>query len=200
MSTELSLIKSEAIKFSTDELFTFASGIQSPIYCDNRSIISQVEYRDTIVNAFIKEVSSYDFDAICATATAGIPWGSFIADRIKKPLIYVRGKAKEHGLGKQIEGNTDKIEKVLVIEDLISTGKSSLEVCKVLKENHITPLAVLAIFEYGLNRTQKEFEKHFLNYKTLTNLNTVLQKAKDENLLSQNDTDIILEWKNSIDT
>ena len=196
------LLKTQALKVNCDEKFIFASGIESPIYCDNRTLISFVMEREIIVERFIERIKSLDFkfDAICATATAGIPWGSFIAQELKLPLLYVRSGEKSHGLKKLIEGNTQNIKSVIVIEDLISTGKSSIDVCNTLKSQDINPKSVLSIFDYGLKRSKEKFSSINQPYQSLTGLDELCKYALESNLLTQKDTDIILEWKNSINS
>ena len=183
-------------------MFTFASGIKSPIYCDNRTLISFVSEREIIVDKFIETIKAQDlnFDAICATATAGIPWGSFIAQKLKLPLLYVRSGQKSHGLKKLIEGNTQAIKKVVVIEDLISTGKSSIDVCNTLKSQNINPITILSIFDYGFERSKENFSSNHQQYHSLTGLDELCKYALESNLLTQKDTDIILEWKSSINS
>lgn len=187
------LLETQAVKINTKDLFTYASGIKSPIYCDNRTLISFVDERNFIVDKFINQIEGLEFDAICATATAGIPWGSFIAQRINKPMIYVRSSKKSHGLKSLIEGSTKGIKNVVVIEDLISTGKSSLEVCSILKDEGICPVQVLSIFDYKLDKSTINFSNENQSYSSLSNLDELLQ----EGLLTPEDTAIILKWKNS---
>ena len=149
----------KAVKINVGEPFTFASGIKSPIYCDNRYVLGFSDERDTIVESFVERIDK-DVDVIVGVATAGIPWASFIADRMKKPLAYVRNKPKDHGAGKQIEGAEVKGKKVVVIEDLITTGKSSLIAVDVLQKEEVKELEVKSIFSYGFDSAKENYAKY----------------------------------------
>ena len=122
-----SLLSTGAVKLNVKEPFTFVSGIKSPIYCDNRKMIGYPVERQVVVDEFIKKLSEKDFDVVAGTATAGIPWAAFIAQLMNKPMSYIRGEKKAHGAGRQIEGADFEGKKVIVIEDLISTGGSSIK-------------------------------------------------------------------------
>ena len=148
----------KAVKINVNEPFTFASGIKSPIYCDNRFVLGFSDERDVIVDGFVQAIDS-DADVIVGVATAGIPWASFIADRMKKPLAYVRNKPKDHGAGKQIEGAEVKAKKVVVIEDLITTGKSSLIAVDVLQKEGVADMEVKSIFTYGFDAAKENYDK-----------------------------------------
>src|SRR5215216_4625523 len=142
------LLQADAIRLSPYHPFTWASGWKSPIYCDNRKILSQPFIRDFIKSELCNVVFEKFADAelIAGVATAGIAWGAMVADQLKLPFIYVRPKPKEHGLGNQIEGEFVPGQKVVVVEDLISTGKSSLQVVDVLKQNGVETLGIVSIF------------------------------------------------------
>ncbi|MFZ1452659.1 MAG: orotate phosphoribosyltransferase, partial [Ferruginibacter sp.] len=168
------LLQINAIKLSLQEPFTWASGWKSPIYCDNRKVLSFPYIRD-----FIKsEMCSIIFekfpqaDVLAGVATAGIAWGAMAADQLKLPYIYVRPKPKEHGLGNQIEGNLEKGQQVLVIEDLISTGKSSLQVCEVLKAAGAEVVGMVSIFTYAFEIADHAFKAANIPYHSLTNYPT----------------------------
>ena len=148
----------KAVKINVGEPFRFASGIKSPIYCDNRYVLGFSDDRDTIVEAFVERINK-NVDVIVGVATAGIPWAAFIADRMKKPLAYVRNKPKDHGAGKQIEGAEVKGKKVVVIEDLITTGKSSLIAVDVLQKEEVKELEVKSIFSYGFDSAKANYAK-----------------------------------------
>ena len=148
----------KAVKINVNEPFTFASGIKSPIYCDNRFVLGFSNERDVIVDGFVQAIDN-DVDVIVGVATAGIPWASFIADRMKKPLAYVRNKPKDHGAGKQIEGAEVKGKKVVVIEDLITTGKSSLIAVDVLQKEEVADMEVKSIFTYGFDTAKENYDK-----------------------------------------
>src|SRR5215212_2839459 len=145
------LLQINAVRLSPDNPFTWASGWKSPVYCDNRKILSFPFIRDYIkselCNIVFEKFSQAEL--IAGVATAGIPWGAMVADQLKLPYIYVRPKPKEHGLGNQIEGFFEKGQQTVVIEDLVSTGKSSLQVVDVLKQSGLTVKGLVAIFTYG---------------------------------------------------
>jgi orotate phosphoribosyltransferase len=176
------LIEIEAVKISIDNPFTWTSGIKSPIYCDNRISLSDVNLRDLIKHTFIKCINEHfsNVDCIAGVATAGIPHSSFIADFLNKPLVYVRNKPKEHGLSNQIEGKILPGQRVLVVEDLVSTGKSSLSAVKALRDNGCDVIGMVAIFTYGFKQTNRIFEEENIplwtlcDYQILKDINSQL--------------------------
>src|SRR5215510_5070097 len=147
------LLQVNAVKLNVNEPFTWASGWKSPIYCDNRRVLSFPFIRDFIKSEMCNVVFEKfpEAEVLAGVATAGIAWGAMAADQLKLPYVYVRPKPKEHGLGNQIEGQLDSGKKVLVIEDLISTGKSSLQVCDVLKQAGAEVIGMVSIFTYGFS-------------------------------------------------
>ena len=167
----------KAVKINVNEPFTFASGIKSPIYCDNRFVLGFSDERDVIVDGFVQAIDS-DADVIVGVATAGIPWASFIADRMKKPLAYVRNKPKDHGAGKQIEGAEVKGKKVVVIEDLITTGKSSLIAVDVLQKEGVADMEVKSIFTYGFDAAKENYDKFNCKFSSLSNFNVLINLLK----------------------
>jgi orotate phosphoribosyltransferase len=190
------LLQINAIKLSPDKPFTWASGWKSPIYCDNRKVLSFPFIRD-----FIKsEMSSVIFEkfamaeVLAGVATAGIPWGALAADQLKLPYIYVRPKPKEHGLGNQIEGVYEKGQKVLVIEDLISTGKSSLEVVEVLRKAEVEVIGMVSIFNYGFEIAKNAFEKAGVPYISLTNYPTLIELAVEKGIVTAKHQNTLLNW------
>ncbi len=193
------LLQINAIKLSPQQPFTWASGWKSPIYCDNRKVLSFPYVRD-----FIKsEMSSIIFekfpeaDMLAGVATAGIAWGAMAADQLKLPYIYVRPKPKEHGLGNQIEGNLEKGQKVVVIEDLISTGKSSLQVCDVLKAAGADIIGMVSIFTYGFNEADEAFKAAGISYHSLTNYNTLINLAVEKGIVSADQQKTLLNWSSN---
>ncbi len=193
------LLQINAIKLSPQQPFTWASGWKSPIYCDNRKVLSFPYVRD-----FIKsEMSSIIFekfpeaDMLAGVATAGIAWGAMAADQLKLPYIYVRPKPKEHGLGNQIEGNLEKGQKVVVIEDLISTGKSSLQVCDVLKAAGADIIGMVSIFTYGFNEADEAFKAAGISYHSLTNYNTLVNLAVEKGIVSADQQKTLLNWSSN---
>ncbi len=191
------LLQINAIKLSPQEPFTWASGWKSPIYCDNRKVLSYPYIRD-----FIKsEMCSVIFEKfpqaelLAGVATAGIAWGAMAADQLKFPYIYVRPKPKEHGLGNQIEGNLERGQKVLVIEDLISTGKSSLQVCEVLNAAGAEVIGMVSIFNYGFEIAVQAFKAANISYVSLTNYETLIGLALDKGIVAENEENTLLKWR-----
>jgi len=144
------------------------SGIKSPIYCDNRKVIGFPKERTGIVNAFIEALEGKDYDLIAGTSTAGIPWAAFIADRLNVPMAYIRSKPKAHGAGKQIEGGDVEGKKVIVIEDLISTGGSCISAIEACRREGAKEVEVLAIFSYEFQKAYDRFEEINCKWETLS--------------------------------
>ncbi len=171
------LLKAGAVKISLDPLFTWVSGIKSPVYCDLRALISNVEAREEIVNAFVEMIPS-EVEVIAGTATAGIPWAAWVAEKTKKPMIYVRGEAKDHGTKKRIEGMLKAGQKVALIEDLISTGKSSISAINALREEGGAIVdCVFAINTYEMAVAKKVYEEAGVKVSTVTNFSTILGQS-----------------------
>lgn len=190
------LIESGAVQLSPNAPFTFASGIKSPIYCDNRLLIGLVESRQNVIQSFLDQIETLKkCDLIAGTATAGIPWAAWIADKLNKPLVYVRSSAKEHGKGKQIEGAFQKGQSVLLVEDLISTGMSSLEAVSALQSEELIVNHCVAIFEYGFDDVKNRFKEKSVSYSTLTNLNEMLNYVSSQNKLTDNQIQLIKNWQ-----
>ena len=173
------LLQINAIKLSIHNPFTWASGWKSPIYCDNRKILSFPFIRDVIKSEMCNIIfQSFDkADMIAGVATGGIPWGAMAADQLKLPYIYVRPKPKEHGLGNQIEGFYEPGKRVVVVEDLVSTGKSSLQVVDVLKNAGLQVEGMVSIFNYGFEQAKEAFEKYQLTLKSLTDYDSLISLA-----------------------
>ncbi len=176
------LYKINAIQIKPDRSFVWTSGIHSPIYCDNRLTMSYPEIRKKIVIEFANIIEQLPEkpDVIAGCATAGIPHAAWLAEHLGLPMVYVRSKPKGHGKQNQIEGKIEKGEKVIVIEDLISTGGSSIESALVLQEAGAKVLSVLAIFSYGLKKADQQFTSEKIAYATITNFD-VLAEALVEN-------------------
>ena len=183
----------KAVKINVKEPFTFASGIKSPIYCDNRYILGFSDERDIIVESFVERIDK-DTDVIAGVATAGIPWAAFIADRMKKQLCYIRNKPKDHGAGKQIEGAEVKGKKVTVIEDLITTGKSSLIAVDVLQKEEVKELEVKSIFSYGFKSAEENYAKYNCKFSSLSNFDILIKILKESKYLTEKEAEIALEW------
>lgn len=190
------LLQINAIKLSPQQPFTWASGWKSPIYCDNRKVLSFPYIRDFIKSEMCSVIFEQfpDADILAGVATAGIAWGAMAADQLKLPYVYVRPKPKEHGLGNQIEGNLEKGKKVVVIEDLISTGKSSLQVCDVLKAAEVEVIGMVSIFTYGFEVADKAFEAAAIPYRSLTNYPTLIDLAIEKGIVSNDQQKTLLNW------
>jgi orotate phosphoribosyltransferase len=191
------LLQINAIKLNIDEPFTWASGWKSPIYCDNRKILSFPFIRDVIKSEMCNIIfQDYEkADMLAGVATAGIPWGAMAADQLKLPYIYVRPKPKEHGLGNQIEGFFEPGKRVVVVEDLISTGKSSLQVVDVLKNAGLQVVGMISIFNYGFQIAKNAFENYKLPTKSLTDYETLIEVAIEKGLIREEDQNALLNWR-----
>jgi orotate phosphoribosyltransferase len=191
------LLQVEAIKLNPGKPFTWASGWKSPIYCDNRKVLSFPYVRDFIKSEMCKVIVERfpEVDMLAGVATAGIPWGAMAADQLKLPFIYVRPKPKEHGLGNQIEGYFTEGLKVLVIEDLVSTGKSSLQVVNVLRQAGIVVAGMLSIFTYGFDVAEKAFADAKVPYLSLTNYPTLIELAVENEIVSADTQSLLMEWR-----
>jgi len=191
------LLQVQAIKLNPEKPFTWASGWKSPIYCDNRIVLSFPYVRDFIKSEMCKVIFERfpEVDMLAGVATAGIPWGAMAADQLKLPYIYVRPKPKEHGLGNQIEGYFTTGLKVLVIEDLVSTGKSSLQVVDVLRKAGIVVAGMLSIFTYGFDVAEKAFAEAKVPYLSLTNYPTLIELAVEKEIVSADTQTLLMEWR-----
>ncbi|MBH2004334.1 MAG: orotate phosphoribosyltransferase [Sphingobacteriia bacterium] len=190
------LLQVEAVKLSPSQPFTWASGWKSPIYCDNRKVLSFPYVRDFIKSELCNVIFEQfpQAEALAGVATAGIPWGAMAADQLKLPLMYVRPKPKEHGLGNQIEGSFTKGQRVLVIEDLISTGKSSLQVVDVLKAAGVEIVGMVSIFNYGFDQAAKAFDAAGVVTQSLTNYPTMIELAVERGIVGESEKALLLEW------
>ncbi|MFN8251356.1 MAG: orotate phosphoribosyltransferase [Ferruginibacter sp.] len=190
------LLQISAIKLSPQQPFTWASGWKSPIYCDNRKVLSYPYIRDFVKSELCSVIFEQfpDADVLAGVATAGIAWGAMAADQLKLPYVYVRPKPKEHGLGNQIEGHLEKGQKVVVIEDLVSTGKSSLQVVEVLKASGVEVTGMVAIFTYGFPAADTAFESAGVPLKTLTNYPTLIELAIEKGIVTGEQQKTLLNW------
>jgi orotate phosphoribosyltransferase len=191
------LLQADAVRLSPYQPFTWASGWKSPIYCDNRKVLSHPFIRDYIKSELANVVFEKfpDAELIAGVATAGIAWGAMVADQLKLPFIYVRPKPKEHGLGNQVEGDFKPGMKTIVVEDLISTGKSSLQVVDVLKKEGLEPAGMVSIFNYRFNVAADAFEKAGVEVHSLTDYPALLQLAQKRNMIQQADEAVLLKWR-----
>jgi len=191
------LLQINAIKLNLREPFTWASGWRSPVYCDNRKVLSFPYIREFIKSELCNVVFEHFPEAglIAGVATAGIAWGAMAADQLKLPFIYVRPRAKEHGLGNQIEGYFEKDQKTVVVEDLVSTGKSSLQVVEVLIQNGLKVEGMVSIFNYGFSIAQKAFEHSNLRHFSLTNYQTLISLAIEKGVITGEEQNLLLKWR-----
>lgn len=196
------LLQINAIKLKPNEPFTWASGWKSPIYCDNRVSLSYPEARNFIKKA-LGEIIKEQFtgvEAIIGVATAGIAPGALAADELNLPFGYVRSEAKKHGMGKQIEGDIAPNTKVVVIEDLVSTGKSSLKVVETLKNYGCQVLGMASIFTYGFDEAQNAFNNADCKYVSLSNYQTLIQIAIDKGIVLPEQLALLNDWRKSPST
>ncbi len=191
------LLQASAVRLNLENPFTWASGWKSPIYCDNRKVLSFPYIRDFIKSELCNVIFEKfpDADLLAGVATAGIAWGAMAADQLKLPFVYVRPKPKEHGLGNQIEGYFEKGQKTVIIEDLVSTGKSSLQVVDVLKQQGLDIAGMVSIFTYGFPVAAEAFEKASVPYFPLTNYPTLIELAMEKGLFKGEQQDILLKWR-----
>lgn len=190
------LLQIKAIKLSPQKPFTWASGILSPIYCDNRLVLSHIEVRDFIKECLIEKSKDFgQFDVVAGVATAGIAHGMLLADALKLPFAYVRSKAKEHGRQNLIEGELPANSKVLMVEDLISTGGSSLQAVEAVRESGHEVVGVLAIFTYNFDKANAAFEKANCPLETLSNYDVLLREALAIKYINLNDVDMLTTWR-----
>ena len=193
----LELLKINAIQLNPESLYTWASGWKSPIYCDNRLILSYPELRLKIKKK-LSELAIRKFpqlEYIAGVATAGIPQGVLVADELRKPFIYVRSKPKDHGLTNQIEGSVVKGVKVVVVEDLVSTGGSSLKAVHALKEAGVEVIGMLAIFTYGFQKSVDNFNKEAVDFFSLSDYVSMLEVALKHKYISQAQSEVLKRWR-----
>ncbi|RBR31457.1 orotate phosphoribosyltransferase [Enterococcus cecorum] len=191
------LLAIKAVFLSPNEPFTWASGIKSPIYCDNRLTMSFPKVRRLIAKGLAEKIKKQfpEVEVIAGTATAGIPHAAWVAEILDLPMVYIRSKAKDHGKGNQIEGQITPGQKMVVIEDLISTGGSVLEACQAAKREGADVLGVAAIFTYELPKGATNFNTAKLPLVTLTNYTTLIQTALEEGYISEADLALLTAWK-----
>jgi len=187
-----------AVALSVDPPFTWVSGIRSPIYCDNRLLISDPRGRKLVVDRFVNRIRAMDPfpNVIAGTATSGIPFAAWVADRLDLPMVYVRAQKKEHGKGKAIEGKLPDDARAVVIEDLISTGKSSVAVVRHLLDAGATVAAVLSIFSYEMEKAVENFQAVGLTPEPLETISSLLSLAVARGDLTQADAAVVTDFRN----
>ena len=194
------LLAIQAVALRPNDYFTWTSGIKSPIYCDNRITMSYPSMRREIAAGMVEVIKEkyQAVEVIAGTATAGIPHAAWVSELLDLPMIYVRDSAKKHGKTNQIEGRVLEGQKVVIIEDLISTGLSSLKVAKALREAGAEVLGVVAIFSYELTKAHEAFSQAGVEYITLTNYPVLVKEAVDSEYIHQEDVEKLLEWRNQL--
>ncbi|MBG9589268.1 orotate phosphoribosyltransferase [Cytobacillus firmus] len=191
------LLDIKAVALNPNDPFTWSSGLRSPIYCDNRLTLSFPEVRKEIA-AGLQAIILDKFpeaELIAGTATAGIPHAAWVSDNMELPMCYVRSKAKGHGKGKQIEGKADKGQKVVVVEDLISTGGSAITAVKALREAGCEVLGVAAIFTYQLQKGKEMLAEEHIEAYTLTDIEALTEVALEKGYIQEEDMNKLIEWR-----
>ena len=191
------LLDIKAVKLNPENPFTWASGWKSPIYCDNRKVLSYPAARKVVYEAFVEVIKKNfkDVDVIAGVATGAIAYGMMVAEVLGKPFVYVRPKPKDHGTGAQVEGDLPENSRVVVVEDLISTGGSSLAAVDALHKAGAIVLGMVAIFSYNFIRSREAFEDANVELHTLSHYEALLEKAVEENYIKPEYLDILKEWR-----
>ena len=191
------LMQIKALQLNLQKPYTWASGWHSPVYCDNRKVLSFPYVRDFVKSELANMVLEHfpDAEVIAGVATAGIAHGVMAADLLKLPFIYVRAKPKEHGMGNQVEGVLEKGQKVVVIEDLVSTGKSSLQVVDVLREQGAEVLGMCALFTYGFPVADEAFKATGLPLHTISNYNALMEVAEEQKIIGSEQKATLEQWR-----
>jgi orotate phosphoribosyltransferase len=191
------LMQIKALQINLQQPYTWASGWKSPVYCDNRKVLSYPYIRDFVKSELANMVLEHfpDAEVIAGVATAGIPHGTMAADLLKLPLIYVRSKPKEHGMGNQIEGVLQQGQKVVVIEDLVSTGKSSLQAVDAIREAGGEVIGMCALFTYGFDAAAQAMEKAGVPLHTISNYTALMEVSEEQSLITAEQKQSLEEWR-----
>ena len=191
------LLDLNAVMLRTKPPFRWASGILSPIYTDNRILMSYPKEREFIVNSFIKLIkqNKISFDGFAGTATAGIPWAAWLSQKMKKPMVYARSEAKDHGRENMVEGKIDEGKRYVVVEDLISTAGSSMNTINAVREKKGIVENCVAIFTYELEKSKNNFETANVQLHTLTNFTNLIKTAVQKKLIAKDQLAHIIDWK-----
>lgn len=191
------LLQAQAVKLNATNPFTWASGWKSPIYCDNRRVLSFPFIRDFVKSEMCNVIFEQypEAELLAGVATAGIAWGAMAADQLKLPYVYVRPKPKEHGLGNQIEGYYEKGQKTVVIEDLVSTGKSSLQVVDLLRNQGLEVIGMVSIFTYDFAQAEMAFKSAGLPLHSLTRYPALLELAVEKGMINAAEQEVLLKWR-----
>lgn len=185
-----------AVELNPTELFTWASGIKSPIYCDTRLTISYPEARKQIAKGLSENIKKHfpETEVVAGTATAGIPHAAWVSDLLELPMVYVRSKPKDHGRGNQIEGKLLPGQKVVVVEDIVSTGGSSLTAVEALREAGCEVVGVVCVYTYNLPKAEEAFEKAGVKYVSLTNFDNLIEAATESGAIKSEDIPFLKQW------
>lgn len=196
------LMQIKALQINPQEPYQWASGWHSPVYCDNRKVLSYPYVRDFVKSELANMVLEHfpDADVIAGVATAGIPHGTMAADLLKLPFIYVRSKPKAHGMGNQIEGVLQEGQKVVVIEDLVSTGKSSLQAVDAIKAAGGDVVGMCALFTYGFDASAKAMDEANVPLHTISNYSALMEVCEEQNLITAEQKTSLEDWRKSPDT
>lgn len=191
------LLKIQAVSLSPAAPYTWSSGMKSPIYCDNRLTLSYPSLRKAIAEGLAEKITEYfpEAEVLAGTATAGIAHAALTADKMELPMVYVRSSSKSHGKGNQIEGLIKEGQKVVIVEDLISTGKSIIEVQRALEAAGAVVLGAAAIFTYGLKKGTNQLEEAGLSVEVLTGFDALVKAAEEENYIKASDMERLKKWK-----
>lgn len=196
------LLQIKALQINAGNPYTWASGWRSPVYCDNRKVLSHPHLRDFVKSELANMVLQHfpDAEVIAGVATAGIAHGVMAADLLKLPFIYVRSKPKEHGMGNQIEGELRAGQKVVVVEDLVSTGKSSLQAVDAIRAAGAEVIGMCALFTYAFPAAAEAFETAGVPLHTISDYNALLEVGTEQNLFKSEDREMLASWRTSPDT
>lgn len=189
------LLDAGAVRLSPKSPFTWASGLKSPIYCDNRQLLGHPGLRGAIADALAVRAAELSPSLVAGTSTAGIPWAALVSDRLNLPMAYVRPEPKKHGMGRQVEGPHADGHRVVLIEDLISTGGSSLHCVEALRREDAVVLEVLALFSYGLPKAEEAFRTAGVVLSLLSTFESLSHEATASGILDSDDTAALLEWR-----
>ena len=194
------LLDIEAVSLSPNDLYTWSSGIKSPIYCDNRITLGYPLVRNAIRDGLARLIEKHfsEVEIVSGTATAGIPHAAYLSEKMELPMNYVRSKSKSHGKQTQIEGAKSEGKKVVVIEDLISTGGSSVTAVEALRDAGADVLGVVAIFTYGLKKADDVFKEAGIPFYTLSNYNELIEVAREEGKISEEDIQTLVDWRDNL--
>lgn len=189
------LLEAGAVRLSPKSPFTWASGLKAPIYCDNRQLLGWPELRSRIKAALAAAARELSPTLIAGTSTAGIPWAALVADELGLPMAYVRPEPKKHGMGRQVEGPHTDGHRVVLIEDLISTGGSSIKCVEALRHEDAKVLQVLALFSYDLPQAAEAFREAGVDLKVLATFPDLAERARTQGILDARDVESLAEWR-----